>query len=33
MSVPDRWALTVNALQGQPWPELPALPGKPGPAL
>jgi len=24
----DRWALTVAALQGQPWPELPALPGR-----
>lgn len=24
----DRWALTVAALQGQPWPELPPLPGR-----
>lgn len=24
----DRWALTVAALQGQPWPALPALPGR-----
>lgn len=28
MSVPDRWALTLAALQGQPWPELPLLPGR-----
>lgn len=28
MSVPDLWALTVAALQGQPWPELPPLPGR-----
>lgn len=24
----NHWALTVNALQGQPWPELPPLPGR-----
>lgn len=28
MNAPDCWALTVNALQGQPWPELPPLPGR-----
>lgn len=24
----DRWQLTLAALQGQPWPELPPLPGR-----
>lgn len=27
-SQPDRWALLLLTLQGQPWPELPALPGR-----
>lgn len=25
---PDRWALTLAGLLGQPWPALPALPGR-----
>ena len=24
----NHWTLTVNALLGQPWPELPPLPGR-----
>ena len=24
----DRWALTVAALRGEPWPPLPELPGR-----
>lgn len=27
-SQPDRWHLLLLGLQGQPWPELPPLPGR-----